>query len=378
MAAEASARLERRLQFLSTDPENIALLAECADLALELGRAGEAKELVQRGLRLKPEDRYLQARLATAHIACGEVADALALLERMVKAGEAAAPVRYNLAYALMLSRRYAEAKEQLVPIAAEMPPAAMLLIRAHHHLGELDEAIRLAEELATAHPEDGEVSAQLAMLYLDASDFTKARAWSDKALMCATKPPEAYFTAGFLALGDEDDGRAGRLLARAVELNPKSGRAWAGKGLVAMLQGDLATAEENLKRAVQHLPDHIGTWHVLAWCQILRGELDDAEASVRKAYELDRAFGETHGALAVIELMRGGGQRVRRRIDTALRLDPTSFAGRYAKVLLEAKDESGRAQGVRAILASQRALRNGTLLDSLSRHTARRRKPDA
>jgi Flp pilus assembly protein TadD len=377
MQAEASARLARRLEFLAADPQNLHLMAECVDLALELGRAGEAKDLVERALALKPEDPYMKARLATARLQAGDVAGAIEVLEALVNGGEGAPELRYNLGYALMLAARYAEAKEHLAA-AGGVAQAPLLLVRAHHHLGELDEAIRLAEEFATAHPVDAEVSAQLAMLHLDADDFTKARAWSDKALGLKANVPEAYFTAGFLALGDEDEERAEELLGRAIELNPKSGRAWAGKGLVAMLRGEFALAEDALRRAVQYMPQHIGTWLALGWCQMLRGELDEAEASFGKAYELDRSFDETHGALAMLEFMRGKGNRAQRRADTALRLDPESIGGRFAKVMLEAKNEQMRAEGLRKLLASQSALRGGTLLDMLARHAARRGKPRA
>jgi hypothetical protein len=64
------------------------------------------------------------------------------------------------------------------------------------------------------------------------------------------------------------------------------------------------------------------------------------------------------------------------RRADTALKLDPRSFSGQYAKVLLEAKSEQARAEGVRRILASQRALRGGTLVDMVARQAGKRRKP--
>src|ERR1051325_5984871 len=39
------------------------------------------------------------------------------------------------------------------------------------------------------------------------------------------------------------------------------------------------------------------------------RRDLDGAEASFRKAYEIDRTFGETHGALAVIGSCGGRGR---------------------------------------------------------------------
>ncbi len=371
---ETSARLEQRLGFLAADPQNLNLISECTDLALELGRAGEAKQLAERGLELKPDDPYLKARLASARLASGDVAGALDILEPLLKAGVDAPEVRYNLGYALMLAGRYADAKAALGEVA--LPAAALLRVRAHHYLGELDDAIKLAEDYATAHPDDAQVIGQLAMLYLDADDFPKARAWAERAIAEKKQTPEALFTAGFIALGDEDEVRAQELLDQAIELNPRSGRAWAGKGLAAMFGGDLAAGENALQRAVQHMPTHIGTWHALAWCQILRGDLDAAEASFRKAYELDRTFGETHGGMAVLQILRGGSG-ARRRADTALKLDPRSFSGQYAKVLLEAKGEPERADGVRRILAQQRALRGGTLVDLAARHAGKaRRKP--
>src|SRR5262245_65632360 len=55
---------------------------------------------------------------------------------------------------------------------------------------------------------------------------------------------------------------------------------------------------------------------------------------------ELDRTFGETHGALAVIEILRGAGNRAQRRADIALRLDPQTLSGQLAKVLLESRSD--------------------------------------
>ena len=334
-----SGLLERRQAQLAEDPGNVHLLAECGELSLQAGKPAEAVSYLERALEIRPDEPVL----------------------------------RYNLAYALMFLARYAEAKEQLLPIAQAMPQAALLLVRAHHHLGELHEALQLAEKHAAGRPEDAEASGQLAMLYLDAKDFDKARAWSEKALALPGSPPEAYSTAAFLALGFEDDARAAELVDKALELNPASGRAWAAKGIGAMYDGRLAEAEQALRRATQRLPRHIGTWLTLAWCQILLGKVDAAEASVRKAYDLDRTFNETHGALAVLQLLRGDRSGAERRAETALRLDADSIGGRYAKVLLEAKDDRARAEGMRAILSSRRTLKGNTLLDLAARRAGRR-----
>jgi tetratricopeptide (TPR) repeat protein len=366
--------LNRNLEFLAADPANSRLIARCADLALEAGRAEEARGLIERGLALNPDDPHFKAKLAYVKLALGEVGGAIEILEALLQSGESAAALRYNLGYALMHVGRYAEAKEHLAA-AGEVPQAAMMLVRAHHHVGELDEAIRVAEGYADTHPEDAEVSGQLAMLYFDADDITKARAWADKALALPRKTPEAYFTAGYLALGDEDVKRARDLLGSALELNPKSGRAWAGKGLAEFFGGDPIAAEEALGRAVEVMPEHGGTWHALGWVRILRRDFDGAEAAFDKAGELEPSSGETQGALALIDLLRGAGNRAQRRAGKALELDPESLSGQIAKALLEPGSEAARAAAVGKVLEAQQSFKGGSLLELASRHAARRRR---
>ncbi|HEY6172909.1 MAG TPA: tetratricopeptide repeat protein [Kofleriaceae bacterium] len=70
-AERSSSALARHLGFLAADPENTHLLAQRADLPLEAGRAEEARELIERGLALKPDDPHFKARLATARLALG-------------------------------------------------------------------------------------------------------------------------------------------------------------------------------------------------------------------------------------------------------------------------------------------------------------------
>jgi len=189
-AEQIAARLERQLEFLKADPDNALLLADCANLALAAGKPDDARALLDRALVLNPGD----------------------------------ATLLYNLAYAHMLARRYREATEVLAPLADRMPQAALLLIRAHHHLGELQPAIELAERYVTAHPEDAEIVGQLSTLYLDAGDLVKARAWADRGIAEKRKIPEAYCSAGFIALGDEDETRAGELMEKALEFSGDPG----------------------------------------------------------------------------------------------------------------------------------------------------------
>jgi Tfp pilus assembly protein PilF len=298
----------------------------------------------------------------------------------LIDSGETAPELRYNLAYACLLAGRHEEAKTALEPLVSEggqVPGAAMLLARTHHYLGDLDKAIQVAEAYEQAYPGDAQACSHLAMLYFDAADLEKAKSWCDKAFVGGKETPEAHFTAGLLALGYEDQEGADRHLATALELNPKSGRAWAGRGLSLMLRGDLSGGAQALQRAVELMPKHIGTWHALAWCKLLSGDLDGAEDAFKRSLEIDRSFADTHGGLAIIALQRGDRQEADVRSKTALRLDPRSMSAQYARLLLDPKlaDPKQRQEKVRLLLTSQKALGGGTLLDLVGRQVARRKE---
>jgi len=168
-------QLGPRLRFLEADPDNAGLLAECADLALALGRAEQSAALAERALARDPRDPYFRSRLANAKLAGGDTEAAVRLFQELLESGETAPELRYNLGYACLLAGRYEEAKSALEPLAREgrdVPGAALLLARAHHYLGDLDAAIALARSYEQSHPGDAHACAQLAMLHFDAADL--------------------------------------------------------------------------------------------------------------------------------------------------------------------------------------------------------------
>jgi len=75
-----------------------------------------------------------------------------------------------------------------------------------------------------------------------------------------------------------------------------------------------------------------------LAWCQIVKNDFVAAEASFNRSMEIDRNFGETHGGLAVVHVMQNRIDIAEPEIKRALRLNPQSFAARFAQSLLAHK----------------------------------------
>jgi Flp pilus assembly protein TadD len=374
------ARLQRLQAFLDNDPENPRLSADLADLALECGEIELARTTVQHMLEQHPSDPYFGLRMSSVAIAGGNFDEALALAESLLALGHDDAAIRYNQAYALFNLHRFAEAKtvlQALYQAEAPLPLVVRLLIRAHHYLGEVEEAIVVATAFLAAHPENSDVAGMLSLLYFDNNDLAAAREWSQRALTDAPQNLDALLAAGGAALGAEDAQTAKALLYQAVSVQPRNGRVWANLGLADLLNLDLDAAEEKLLHAVKYMPEHIGTWHVLGWIQLLKKNIEGADTSFRTALALDENFGETHGGLAAVAAARGDWTTAERCSKTARRLDPQSMSANYAQILqMQSMGRADLAQRlIEGSLRQGQAPAGGNLLEMVGRVVSKRRR---
>lgn len=375
----SQARLQRLQRFLDDDPENPNLSADLADLAMDCGDLELARATIQRMLDRRPDDPYFGLRLSSVAIAGGNFDEALTLVEALLAAGHNDAAVRFNQAYALFSLRRFVEAKDVLKILHHEQTPYPLVvrfLIRAHHYLGEIDDAIDIAKEFLEAHPDSNDVAGMLSLLYFDNDDLVSAQAWSQRALAGAPQNLDALLAAGGVALGAEDAEAAKALLLRAVSVQPRNGRVWSNLGLADLLDFDLDAAQEKLTHAVKYMPEHIGTWHVLGWIQLLKKNIDGAEVSFQTALALDDNFGETHGGLAAVAAARGDWVKAEQYSTIARRLDSKSMSFNYAQILqLQSTGRADQAQRlIETALRQGRAPAGGDLLEMLGRVVNKRR----
>lgn len=379
-AGELTARLSRLQGFLDQDPDNLNLLAEVGDLALACGDLPAARTAIQHGLELRPGDPYFSLRMSSIAIAEGNFDEALQNTGGLLDAGHRDAAVRFNHAFALVHTGAFADARDVLAGLYAEQAPYPLvvpLLIRAHHYLGEIPEAIAVAQGYLESHPENGEVAGMLSLLYFDSDDLEQARAWSRKALAGAPDNLDALLAAGGAALGAEDVEEARSALLHAVSVEPRNGRAWSNLALADMLQFDLDAARDKLTQALKYMPGHIGTWHVLGWIELLQGRVDAAENCFRQALAIDENFGETHGGLAAVAAMRGHWEEAEKCAKIARRLDPESMSQHYAQILrLQQDGQAGAAmEALKSALLQGKAPAGGNLLEMLGRVVQRQRR---
>jgi tetratricopeptide (TPR) repeat protein len=366
-------RLGRLLGFLEQDPGNLPLLHDAANEALQGGLWSQARKLIEAALAIAPSDQVSRYRMAVVMTMEGQGPESLEYTQALIDEGVDHPAVLFQHARALILAQRHAEAEPllcHLQPHSANLPEFDYLHIRSLHAAGKLDEAIALAEGKA----DDVQAQAMLSLLYVDAEDVQKGGELARQVLEKNPDSIDALLAYGTAALAMEEAQAALPRFEHAARLHAENGRAWMGIGLARMSASDLSGAREAFEKTVRFLPAHLGSWNALAWIELLQNDLRAAEETLEAALRQDRNFGETHGTLAVLRAAQQQWDEAKRHADIAVRLQPESFAGRFAQTLL--LEHRGRPQQAQYLLRQMmekfRAPAGGNLIDVVRRFTAR------
>ncbi len=368
-----SVRLGRLLGYLQEDPDNLALLHDAADLALQEGCWEEASALVASTLALMPQDPVSRYRKAVILSHAGDATGSLALTQALLDEGQQHDAVMFQHARALILAGRHAQAEpvlEGLLSHAADLPEFDFLYVRALHGAGRLDDAIRVVTSLG----EDPVAQGMLSLLYTDDDRLQEGAAIA--AAVLATHPDniDALISAGTVSLAMEDADSALPYFERALKTHADNGRSWMGVGLARLSRQDFPGAREAFEKTVRLMPSHLGSWNALAWIEMLQQDLAAAEATLQAALRINRNFGETHGTVAVLRAFEQNWAEAKHHADIAVRLQPESFAGRFAQTLiLEHRGRPDRArQLLEQVMRNFQAPAGGNLADVVRRYAVR------
>lgn len=372
MTLVAPTRLGRLLGFLEQDNDNLDLLAEAASAALDAHEPAIALSLVERHERLAPPSASLRNLAGVAAMSSGEFSRAAGWLAPLRAEGEDDPALGFNLAWCRAMEGSWGEVALLLDETAlAAVPAAAALKVQALHHLGHLDEALRLGERLAPERADDKALFGALAAAALDAEAFEAAGRYAarsdDTALGLGAQ--------GMLQLDEGQYETADDLFRRALAMSPNDGRALLGLGLTLLAKGD-ATAASWLDRAARTFGGHLGSWVAAAWAHLALEDVAASRARFETAVAIDATFAEAQGGLAVLDVLEGRLESAERLSQTALRLDRDCFAGALAQILLaDHRGDTRTAERIRSTALNAPAGPNGrTILQTLPRMATRRR----
>jgi len=222
---------------------------------------------------------------------------------------------------------------------------SVLLLARAYFMKGLINDAISTLAPYISDQ-ENTDVIGLYALCQFDIGNYQISSDLAQVALEKHSYNLDATLTLASYYSIIQDLTLAEKYIERCLELNPLLGRALSLKGQLAMYTGDFSSALVALKAATKTMPNHIGTWHLLAWTLLFNNHLADASSAFNKALELNPAFSESHGGIALVQIQNNAIEDARNSIKRALRLDSNCFTAKFAQSLiyeLEGKDNEAR-----------------------------------
>jgi len=345
IASARSPRLVRLLNYVASDPDNHALLADAAAAAYAERDYASVDSLLDRYRAPSPLPSDLENIKGLSALARGDFQAAAASFDAVRAAVGDTPASRLNLAWAKSGLRAYEDALALLDDEALDQSPEApMLKIHVLHHLGRYEEALACGSQLAARFPQNELLMGALATLAMDAGDVDLAVSYAQRAGNSA----EGRTTLGLLALADHRTDQAQALFDAAITEQPANPRAWMGKGLSLLATGSTSDAVAAIDQAASLFENHIGSWIAAGWAHFVAGDLAGARAHFDRAMAIDPNFSECHGALAVLAIVDGKLDEADRETEVALRLDRNCFGGALAKSLL--LDRAGHARAAQKV----------------------------
>ena len=345
--ANPAARLERLVPLLRTEPDNLPLHRECVELAMRGGEFARALDLVDARLTRHPAEAETLFARSNVLIGLKQYAAALEILNALGQIGVSPVAVLQNQATCHYLLQQFDNAfadTERLLASGEKSASNLQVAISSLHHLGRIDEAVKLADEHAAAAATNGPLAGACAIVYLDDEQVEKAAGLARVALAQNPDSIDGLMVQATIAGAELEVEAALRQFARVAELSPQNGRAWLGLGMLATLNLDFNKAKEFLARATELMPKHLGSWHALAWAHHFTQDPVGAERYFSHALELDRNFAESHGAMAAMHAMKGEREAAEREIELAERLDRSGLSSHFARSLLISKAQGAEA----------------------------------
>ncbi|MEN3339085.1 MAG: hypothetical protein V7647_2761 [Acidobacteriota bacterium] len=188
LTGEARAEL---VQALAIKPELVPARVYLAQLYLDLGRAGAAREVLTTGLAQRPDDPQLGALLAETERQLGHPDRAIELARQVLLRDESLAQARYYLGLALLDAKQRDAAIEELervVRSGLKVADANLALGAAYIEAGRLDDGIEVLRQGTTIDPLRADMRVTLARALRAKGLLDKAEAQ----LMLATPKPQS------------------------------------------------------------------------------------------------------------------------------------------------------------------------------------------
>jgi protein O-GlcNAc transferase len=262
----------------------------------ELGRTNEAREVLERAVRVAAEDADGHYLLGSVLEASGPRDAEIAHLQTAIDLRPDFELARRQLVIALFKSDRCAEATKLCEESLAILPDSAELhFYRGNLYLHANEKALAIASCRRALALNPGLIQAResLSRLLFDTEQFEEAEVSYRRQIELTPAHFGPYHMLGVVLIRMTRHAEAIELFKRAISLNPSSGASYsclaaAYTGLDDTSEENLALAEANLEKAVALEPRSSEIHYSLGFSYWRGAQLDRALASFDRAIETD------------------------------------------------------------------------------------------
>lgn len=333
---QAYRHLDAALWFLEAaheqDPSSFEWVYLTAHLHKVLGSFEAAERFFQTALELRPEDAAVWAALAGVAVESGRPKVARERFEKAIELNGTLVVARYELALLDLAEGHAADAAIALEKLLEEQPRAYQL----HHALGQALKKLGRAEAAAAQFRNVPESPTQRVGLRSKDPWLESIQELPVSATALERKGRQALLR-GYLDT-------AADLFEQAEEIAPHRREIRFNLAMTYFSSGRSDLAEPKLVQLIEDHPDYSSSYRLLGRIYASRSQEADAVKYLKRAVEIDPEIESHHRALADFHLQRGRTAEARRGFREALRLDDRTgdaYLGLAQCLLLDGEGEA-------------------------------------
>jgi Flp pilus assembly protein TadD len=292
----------------------------------QAGRLAEAESLYRQILALEPGHADALHLLGVLAIQVGRADVAADLIEQALTSAPKSAIYLANHAAALNLLSRHRQAEAQCrkaIRAEPDYPDAYVNLAKALKAQGQLTEAARAYRDLLRRTPDDVASLVDLGNLLLDLGTLDEAVERFEQALTLDPNSAGGHNGLGVALLARKRPEEAEDRFLEAIRLAPDLAVAHSNLGLILRERNRLDDAERHCREAVLLKPELPDAHDNLGLVLADKNEFAEAEAAYREALRLKPDFAQAHANLAITLHEQGRDAESERSARAALKLRP-------------------------------------------------------
>jgi len=329
-------------------PENTESRKLLADVRLRQHKLREASEAIEPLLNDEElVDDHLLATAGVVKLQSGEYSGGLDLFRRSVEADPDNLERKMDLATIYLAVGQADQAiavLESLAGTDVDRHRLDVLTVISLQHQGDLDGAIRKAEELLRHSPDDVRLYNVIGGIYEESGDLAAARSSLEHALRLDTMNIAALLQLGSLDIAENRYADARLRYRRALQIVPESVPVIIEMARLAMLEGDAASSVSWLEKARHSSEDALLPRIQLATYYLSQQRHEEAMQVAEEAVLIEDGDARARNLLGVTQMTTGDFDSAAENFAEAIRIEPEVASYRYNHARAEFKKGDQRA----------------------------------